>query len=297
MNSIALGMTLPQFTGDPQRLIDTALRAEALGLDSIWVFDHLWPLGGQRERPILEGWTTLSYLAAATSRIRLGTLVTRSSLRHPAVLAKMIATVGEIAPGRIVVAIGSGDDGSRDENEAFGAPYFAGERRAAQLASTVEVVAASLRGARVTYEDDFARISNLPVSPRPEPRPAVWVGGNSEEARALAARVADGWNGWGGSPQRFAERVAAVRKASAPRDLEISWAGLVMLDETDEAARARLGKRDPSQYLAGSPETVAAGLAERAAAGAEHLIATFPNAYEPRVAELFATRVRSLLGF
>ncbi|MBA2311964.1 MAG: LLM class flavin-dependent oxidoreductase [Actinobacteria bacterium] len=296
MSGPALGMTLPQFTGDPQRLIDTALRAEDMGLDSIWVFDHLWPLGGQRERPILEGWTALSYLAAATSRIRLGTLVTRSSLRHPAVVAKMIATVGEIAPGRIVCGMGSGDEGSRDENEAFGIPYYTDERRTSQLASTVAVVAALLRGERVSHEDDFARLANFPVSPRPERRPALWVGGNSEEARTLAARVADGWNGWGGSAGTFAKRVAAVRKASAGRDLEISWAGLVMLDETDEAARARMGKRDPSGYLVGGPETVAAALAERVAVGAMHLIATFPNAHEPHVLELLATRVRSLLG-
>ena len=63
--SVAIGVTLPQFTGDPERFLDGVRRAEELGFDSVWVFDHLWPLGGNRERPILECWTALSYLRRA----------------------------------------------------------------------------------------------------------------------------------------------------------------------------------------------------------------------------------------
>ena len=98
MSELKLGVTLPQFTAEPAQVVDAALRAESLGLDSSWVFDHLWPLSGGKERPALEAWTTLAYLAAATSRIDLGTLVTRSTLRQPAVLAKMAATVAEKLP-------------------------------------------------------------------------------------------------------------------------------------------------------------------------------------------------------
>ena len=106
-------------------VVDGAHRAREAGLDSVFVFDHLWPLTGGKERPIFESWTTLAHIAAVTDTMDIGTLVTRSSLRHPAVLAKMAATVASIAPGRLIVAIGSGDEMSRPENEAYGIPYFA----------------------------------------------------------------------------------------------------------------------------------------------------------------------------
>jgi alkanesulfonate monooxygenase SsuD/methylene tetrahydromethanopterin reductase-like flavin-dependent oxidoreductase (luciferase family) len=104
---LKLGVTLPQFTGDAELFLDGARRAEHLGLDSVWVFDHLWPLGAKR-RPILEGWTALASVASATERIGIGTMVTRSSLRNPAVLAAMAATVGALAPGRLTVGLGCG---------------------------------------------------------------------------------------------------------------------------------------------------------------------------------------------
>src|SRR5680860_1174492 len=133
--STKFGVTLPQFTKERERFLDGARRAEALEYDSVWVFDHLWPLGGDRERPVLESWTSLAHLAAVTERVTLGTLVTRSSLRHEVLLAKMVATVGELAPGRLICALGSGDKMSEGENLAFGLPYFAGDDRINQLAS------------------------------------------------------------------------------------------------------------------------------------------------------------------
>ncbi len=140
MSEVLLGTTLPQFTDDVDRFVNGARRAEQLGLDSVWFFDHLWPLTGGKHRSVFECWTALAWLAESTERIRLGTLVTRSSLRHPAVLAKMAATVGAIAPGRVTIAIGSGDEASRDENESYGIRYFAGAERIGQLTSTVRIV-------------------------------------------------------------------------------------------------------------------------------------------------------------
>ncbi|MEA2486419.1 MAG: hypothetical protein QOF16_73, partial [Actinomycetota bacterium] len=150
-----LGVTLPQFGSDPDVFVDGARRAESLGLDSAWVFDHLWPLSGGKERPIFEAWTAMSYLASTTRKIGLGTLVTRSSLRHPVLLAKAIATTATIAPGRVTVGIGSGDDLSRAENEAFGAPHWDADQRTAQLISTCQVVRSFLTADAVTQDDRF----------------------------------------------------------------------------------------------------------------------------------------------
>ena len=296
MTDVLLGATLPQFTDDVDRFVEGARRAEALGLDSIWLFDHLWPLTGGKERPVFEGWTALAYVAQVTERIRIGTLVTRSSLRHPAVLAKMAATVGAIAPGRVTIAIGSGDEASRGENEAYGIEYFAGDDRIKQLVTAVRIVRDYLHEETVTFANDFYSIEDLRPSPRPDPVPKLWVGGRSDDVLEVAGRVADGWNGWGGSPKRFAQDAAGVVEYAGERDVELSWGGLVMLGPDDDAAAAKMGSRDPKEWVAGGPETVAARFNEFVAAGARHVIATFPDAGKDGVYELLANDVKPLLG-
>ena len=296
MDRVLLGVTLPQFTADPERFLDGARRAEVAGLDSIWMFDHLWPLSGNKERPVLEGWTTLGYLAAATERIRIGTLVTRSSLRHPAVLAKMAATVGEIAPGRVIIGIGSGDDMSRGENEAFGLPYWDGDDRVDQLRSTVEMLGAFFNEEQLTLYDDFADVASLPVSPRPPVRPSVWVGGRSGDALEVAGLLGDGWNGWGGTAERFAQDAAIVADFAGSRPFELSWGGLIALGTDHDDAIGRLDGRDPKMHLVGSPAEVAGELNGFVEAGARHLIAAFPDPWLPGTYESFAAEVRPLLG-
>ena len=253
-----IGVTLPQFTGDVSVLLDAVRRAEDAGLDSVWVFDHMWPLG-HRVRPILECWTTLAFLAAHTEDIDIGTLVTRSSIRHPAVLARMAATVARMAPERLTIGVGSGDEASRMENVASGLPFYSGPARSVQLAETVDALRSHLRG-----EDHSA--------------PPVWVGGRSPAARKVAAAHADGWNCWGATPEAFADEAREVRAGAGDRPFEVSWGGLFVVAADDAAARGKLGSRDPSAYLVGGAEVVAGRLAALAAAGAGHIIATFPDA-------------------
>jgi alkanesulfonate monooxygenase SsuD/methylene tetrahydromethanopterin reductase-like flavin-dependent oxidoreductase (luciferase family) len=292
---LSLGVTLPQFTSDASAFEDGAARAEALGLDSLWAFDHLWPLSGGPERPIFEGWTSLLWLAASTN-VTVGTLVSRSSLRHPALLAKMAATAADIAPGRVTIAIGSGDHLSRAENEAFGIPYYAADRRIGQLESTVAVVRAYLAESRISMHDDFSSITDLPSSPTGSV-PRVWVGGRSDDTLDLAARFGDGWNAWGGSPERYAQDALRVTEMSQAydRDVELTWAGTIYLAADDDAALAKLGDKDPSKFVVGGPETVGRALQRFVDAGARHLIASFPDAQDPSVYELFAGPVRKFL--
>jgi len=273
---VRLGVTLPQFTSDVDALSGAAQRAEAAGLDSIWVFDHLWPLSGGKERPVFESWTTLAHLAAWTERIAIGTLVTRAALRNPQLLAHMATTVAAMAPGRLVVGVGSGDDRSRAENLAFGYPYERAAGRRAQLATTVE----ALTG--------LARTSSNSA-------PEVWVGGRSPAAREIAGRLAQGWNGWGGGPLGLAEDVAAVRAAAEGRRVELSWGGIVVLGRDESEARELPGPRGGDEHISGGPERVAQALAARAATGVTHLIVTFPDAGTRPVYELLAHEVRPRL--
>lgn len=290
--SFELGITLPQFTGDPERLTEAARRAEDLGFDSIWLFDHLWPLSGGKERPVMECWTTLAYLAAATERITIGTLVTRSSLRHPALLVKMAATVACIAPGRLVVGIGSGDEMSRDENEAFGIEYFAGDERIDQFEETVTVLMRSLHEPEVTLGGDFVSLESFRLSPRPPTPPRVWVGGRSADATAIAGRLADGWNGWSGDPESFAEDAGEVLRAAEGRPVELTWGGLVDLRGSDGGTRA---ERDAGT-ISGSPEAIAGALGRFVSAGATHLIVTPAGRWGSAEIERLARDVRPLIA-
>jgi len=270
-------VTLPQFTGDVSVLLGAVKRAEDAGLDSVWVFDHMWPLGAKR-RPLLEGWSLLAFLAAHTDAIGIGTLVTRSTMRHPVVLAKMAATVAHMAPGRLIIGVGSGDDASKVENVASGLPFYAGEARTDQLSETVQVLRSYLHGEPFHVSGEYVEVAGLPPSPNPGPAPPVWVGGRSRAARSVAARHADGWNCWGASPERFATEARTVRAEAGDRNVQLSWGGLFVVAENDAEARAKLGSRDPRDYLVGGAQVVADRLAALVEAGAEHIIATFPDA-------------------
>jgi alkanesulfonate monooxygenase SsuD/methylene tetrahydromethanopterin reductase-like flavin-dependent oxidoreductase (luciferase family) len=294
MTSPEVGVTLPQFTDDAGVLVEGARRAEALGFDSIWLFDHLWPLTGGKNRPVAEGWTALAWLAAATERITIGTLVTRSTLRHPAVLAKMAATVATIAPGRVVVGLGSGDDLSRAENEAYGLPFFAGPARLEHLGVVADVVRRAWAGDAVTTTGPYAELRSLPTSPTPKPPPRLWVGGNGVAAVRLAARVADGWNAWGVPPETLAQRIATLAELAGDRPIEPTWGGVVRLASSDAEAERRLGGRDAGAAVVGGPDTVARRLSEVAAAGARHLVLTLPDAALPGSYELLAETVSAL---
>jgi alkanesulfonate monooxygenase SsuD/methylene tetrahydromethanopterin reductase-like flavin-dependent oxidoreductase (luciferase family) len=270
-----IGVSLPQFTDDPDIVISGAKRAEDSGLDSIWLFDHLWPLTGGKRRPIFECWTTLAHVAAVTEKIGIGTMVTRSSLRHPAVLAKMAATVGAIAPGRLTVCIGSGDELSRDENESFGVPYF-DEDRVDQLLETVRVVRNYLAG----------ETPALPLSPRVPEIPPVWIAGRSDEIVEATAE-ADGWNAWAGTVEEFAQDAARVRTLGRP-GLAITWAGLVVVN-ADKPPLV------DSKRVQGPAAEVGASLARFAEAGAEEIVCVMPDAERPTAFEVLGEQVAPLV--
>lgn len=291
---MALGVTLPQFTDDPGRLLDAARCAEDVGIDSIWVFDHLWPLSGGKERPFFECWTSLASIAAATTSIRIGTLVTRSTLRHPAVLAKMAATVAAIAPGRLVVGIGSGDELSRPENEAFGLPFYGADRRAEQVRTVVQIVRGYVRGEPVTIDGDFARVDDLPPSPLSHPFPEVWVAGRTDDMIEVAGTYADGWNAWGSDPATFARDAAGVLEYAGDRAVTLSWGGQALLGRDESQARSLLGTRDPARFLVGGPGTLAEKLVALHEAGAHEAVVAFPSATPDRY-RLLGEQVRPLV--
>lgn len=198
-----VGVTLPQFRHQAGPALDTARRAEAAGLDGVFVFDHLWPLG-RPDRPALHCFTLVAALIAETERLSVGTLVARVGVLPDAVLAHTFATLHRMAGDRLVAGLGVGDAMSRAENLAVGVPF---RPRTERLASLVEVCR-RLRARGVT----------------------TWVGGTSRSTRAIARSEADGVNVWGVSPEVLAEM--AAEDAAGPghgRLGALTWAGQVDL--------------------------------------------------------------------
>jgi alkanesulfonate monooxygenase SsuD/methylene tetrahydromethanopterin reductase-like flavin-dependent oxidoreductase (luciferase family) len=260
--TVKLGLTLPSFVDDPEIPIRVARAAEAAGLDAVFVYDHLWRGDPPNRRPAIECFTLLGAVAAETSRIRIGTLVARATLRPPAVLAHCFATAQRVSSGRVIAGIGAGDSQSRAENEAFGLEFGTMADRIAALHDAVRSVAAR----------------DIPV----------WVGGRAEQVREMVA-LADGWNAWGGDVATYAREAALVREV-APRAV-LTWAGLVVAGEDDDAAAAKAEQRGgtgagQSPALVGGPVELARQFGEYLALGAEWVIAGPVDSSNPANAEI-----------
>jgi alkanesulfonate monooxygenase SsuD/methylene tetrahydromethanopterin reductase-like flavin-dependent oxidoreductase (luciferase family) len=273
----ALGVTLAQFTERPGAALDACVDARRLGFGGAFLFDHLWPLGGDRGRPALECWTLLAAVAAEVGRrpgggggFRVGTMVTRAGLRPPALVARMAATVGQAAGAPPIVGVGRGDLANRAENLAFGLPFGDAPERAADLERTV----AALRGPLA--------VTGSQGSAAP---PEVWVGGVGPGGRELAGRLADAWNGWGLTPDELAAGLAGVRRAAErsgrdPATVAGTWGGQVLVAPGRREADARLARwgtgRPPAELarvVAGDPETVLDRLRALGDAGASWCVA------------------------
>ena len=186
-------------------------------LDHAWLFDHLMPIGGDPDGPTFEGWTLLSALAAQTTRLRLGLLVTSNRFRPPAVLAKIATTVDIVSDGRLDFGIGAGSRPShpiaRREYDAHGLPYLT-------AAEAVRALDESLTAIRRLWVDaapfdvagEFVRLTGAFGNPKPvqRPYPPIVIGGRSTATLRVAARHADIWNMPGGSLADAIERSARL---------------------------------------------------------------------------------------
>jgi alkanesulfonate monooxygenase SsuD/methylene tetrahydromethanopterin reductase-like flavin-dependent oxidoreductase (luciferase family) len=195
--TIHLGLTLPSFVEDPEIPIEVARAAEAAELDGVFVYDHLWRGDPPNRRPALECFALLGAVAAETTRVLVGTLVARATLRPPATLANSFATAQRISGGRLVAGVGAGDSQSRGEVEAYGIEFGSMADRVSALHDAV----------RASAGHGFP----------------VWVGGRAVQVREVVT-VADGWNSWATDVDAFAEQGAQIRELCP--DATLTWGGL-----------------------------------------------------------------------
>jgi probable F420-dependent oxidoreductase len=223
-----VGMVLPMNEADGAgasawpRIRRLALFAEAGGIDSLWVYDHLvFRLPDQAEDGIHEAWTLLTAVAAVTDRATLGTIVLGTGFRPPALLAKMAATLDEVANGRLVLGLGTG--WHEPEYAAFGYPF---DHRAGRFEEALGIILPLTRGERVTFHGTWHDADDavlIPPPPRPTRLPGhlpILIAARGERVLRLVARHADAWNAaWFGLPgERYARRHADLLTACAAED-------------------------------------------------------------------------------
>jgi alkanesulfonate monooxygenase SsuD/methylene tetrahydromethanopterin reductase-like flavin-dependent oxidoreductase (luciferase family) len=244
VSPLRIGLLLPLTSSDPDRIVSFARRAEELAFDGVFAFDHFFPPGAPSDRPSSEVYASLAAVAAVTERVTIGTLVTRASLRSAAMLAKQAVSLDDISAGRFVLGIGTGDELSKAEHDAFGLPYLGPGVRREHLAETVRAIQALFRGDEWPGGVHVPAMSG-PLLPRARTRsgPRVWIGGAARAAVRLAAREADGWNGWNLSVDAFAARAALLREEAKGRRVEATWAGAAIVGRSDDEAQEQLDDR------------------------------------------------------
>ena len=265
-----------------------ALAAEEQGLDSAWVYDHL--IYRFPEKPttgVQEAWTVLTGIAEATSRVELGCLVFCVPFRNPALLAKMAATLDQVADGRLILGLGAG--WHKPEFDAFGYPF---DHLASRFEEALQIIVPLVKTGNVDFTGQYYAAPNCELLPRPrEGGIPVLIASRRPRLLQLTARFADQWNtAWLGRVDALTDRRAALEAASVeagrdPKTLEITVGVNVGFPELG----AQRDEIDPAKVIWGSVDDVAAGLRGYADAGVGHLIC----ALEPLTGESVALLARA----
>ena len=283
-----------------------AATAERLGFDALLRSDHYGSVDGDTTRGSLDAWSTICGLAATTSTLRLGTLVSPATFRHPSVLAKSAVTADHISGGRIEVGIGTG--WHEAEHRAYGFPFPPMKTRMDRLAEQLEIIAGSWAPGPFSFAGEHYAVADLDALPKPvqDPLPLLMGGAAAPRGAALAARFATEYNVVHQTPEdadAARERIAAAC-AEAGRDpatitFSLMHGFLIGADEDDLRERGeRLSARTGMSvadlragWLAGTPEQFAARLREYEAVGVERVMLQHLLVDDHAALELIASAV------
>lgn len=283
------GFKVPHHATSWESLIEVWRAGDEIDtFESAWTYDHLVSLqavdgdiGLDPATPMLDGWSLLGALAARTSRLRLGNLVTCVPLRHPVVLAKMATTVDEISGGRLELGLGAG--WMEPESEMYGTDFGSPRERLDRFEEALQVMTGLFETESLDFDGRYYRLVGARIEPkRQKPHPPIWIGGNGEKRTLpIVARWADAWNYTalrpGGELDLFRAKCEILRAHCAeigrdPKDVVVS----VQLSLGDEPA--------------GFAETAAAW----GDAGAEYVIVMLPVGATPDVLEKLAVTIEPL---
>ncbi len=290
-------------------LLEAGVRADRLGFESLWTWDHLYPIVGDSNGPIFEGWLTLAAWAQATERVRIGLMVGANTFRNPALVAKMATTLDHVSGGRAILGVGGA--WFEEEHVAFGLDFGSGfPERLRWLGEALPIMRGMLDGTEPTAAGPryaSRHVRNLP--PPVQRRLPICIGGSGERVTLkLVARYADMCNIGGGvetvkrKEAILLEHCAAVGRDPAEIERTTGVGTVFIRDDRAEAERLfraafernRIARPWENQPV-GTPEDVAEMLAPYLEIGYRHLVAGVPATYDEESMTRLATEVKPML--
>jgi len=302
---VRFGVTLPQIKRTWEEARAAALEFDRLRFHSVWVCDHLYGVP-MPQIPILEAWSQLAAVAAITERVELGTLVTPPFFRNPAVLAKQIASVDQIAGGRVIPGLGAG--WFQAEFEGYGCAFPSLRERMRALEESAELMVRLWTEEQVTYEGTWARAHDARCEPKPVRRPPLLIGGGGERVlMGIAVRHADIWNNLAVFQPQLAQKVEALERRCGElgRDfesIEVSQQCTVVIAPDEATARqhvekakkvygGHMGAQIEEHGIWGTPEQVAEKIQRHVDLGCTLFVIEFFGRDTREPARLFAEKV------
>jgi F420-dependent oxidoreductase-like protein len=250
---IGFGVTLNQEEFDFDGLKRATRDIEDLGYDSVWLYDHFYPMSKKTSGYILEPYTVLPSLAAETSRVRLGVLVTCNLFRFPSVLAKIAATVDVMSKGRLEFGMGAG--WYEDECVAYGIPFPGLKTRVRQLGESVEIIKRIWSMEEASYQGKYYSIKDLVSYPKPiqKPHPPIWMGGKYPPLLEITARHADYANFNLCEPAKFQARLDELKAWCSKtgrnyEEIQKTYLGTAIVVDKEEDVRREALKANETKY-------------------------------------------------
>lgn len=302
----------PQFGFTFDEIVQVARTAEQTGCHALWTSDHLFWDTSSTQRYCLEPWTVLTALAPLTSTLRLGTLVTCNSYRHPSLLAKAVSCLDTISQGRVNCGLGAG--WNELEHRAYGISFPSVGTRIARLREAVQVLRRLWTHERASFQGQYYTLEDALCVPKPLQQPLpLWIGGQGEKKLLrLVAEEADGWNMvLGSSLEQVRHKLEVLQRhcdtvGRDPASIDKSLFVCTYLYDTEQefvqyrTDQARLLGPDSTGYLDRARELGLAGSAARVidtlrhylACGFDYIIALFPYTRERDLLQRYAAEVR-----
>ena len=306
-NDVKIGALLwNQYTDWPS-LREAGIRADTLGYNSLWTWDHLYPIVGDHEGPMFEGWLTLAAWAERTERATVGLMVGANTFRNPALVAKMATTLDHISNGRAVLGIGAA--WFETEHRAFGIEFGSSPgERLRWLEEAAYIMRGMLHGERPSGSRYYSAHEVLNLPPPLHPVPLLIGGGGERKTLRIVARYADACNVGGGfenvkrKDEVLRRHCEEVGRDESEIERTVGVGTCIIRDDPAEAQRVfeamfeRNGRARPwKDQLVGTSEQVAEKLRPFLGIGFRHMIVGFPSPYDAESMERLVREVKPAL--